>query len=312
MANIWIHITPSDLHRAKIEYKPGYPHSKIYDYTYGYSMNYYQPMIDYLDRRDSSNDENHQLPHLPWTNERYIKEYDPKNPLKLYSDQTANKIAIKSQESALKNINNFDVKKSYFSAIPTADATKLLRKLPKTSALDAVYKRDVGKLIKDIENLEMDAYYRYKEGERKMLEEDRENFTLEMKRAIRGKSANQIRNILLADSLKKIKDSTDSDAKIFRECYATSRTRRAARSLSEQRPNYYECDCGGQCTSCSVNPCQAVSYSLQNVKKELNTYTHKTEEFLSDARYRLHSIHKTLRESEDFLNNRQLERKKAK
>lgn len=306
MANIWIHVTPSDMHRAKIEYKPGHPHSKIYDYTYGYSMNYYQPMIDYLDRRDSLNDENLQLPHLPWTNERYIQEYDPKNPLKLYSDQEAKRIAIKSQKSALKNINNFDVKRSYFGAIPTADATKLLRKLPKTSALDAVYKKDVGKLIKDIENLEMDAYYRYKEGERRMLEEDRENFSLEMKRAIRGKSANQIRNILLADSLKKIKESSDSDAKIFRECYATSRTRRAARSLSACRPN--NCDCSPETPAA----CQAVSYSLENVKKELNSFTHKTEEFLSDTRYRLHSINRTLRESEDFLNNRQLERKRVK
>lgn len=307
MANIWIHVTPSDLHRAKTEYKPGHPHSKIYDYTYGYSMNYYQPMIDYLDRRDSSSKENRQLPHLPWTNERYIQKYDPKNPLKLYSDQEARKLAIKSQDSARRNINNFDVKHSYFGAIPTADATKLLKNLPKTSALEAVYKKDIGQLIKDIENLEMDAYYRYKEGERRMLEEDRENFTLDMKRAIRGKSANQIRNILLADSLKKIKESSDSDAKIFRECYATARTRRAARSLSEQRPKN-SCECSPDVP----NACQAVSYSLQNVKKDLNSFTHKTEEFLSDSRYRLHSINRTLRESEDFLNGRQLERKKAK
>lgn len=307
MANLWIHVTPSDLHRAKTEYKPGHPHSKIYDYTYGYSMNYYQPMIDYLDRRDSSNfEENLQLPHLPWTNERYIERYDPKNPLKLYSDQDAKKIAIKSQESALRNIINFDVKNSYFGAIPTADATKLLRKLPKTSALEAVYKRDVGKLIKDIENLEMDAYYRYKEGERRMLEEDRENFSYEMKRAIRGKSANQIRNILLADSLKKIKESTDNDAKIFRECYATSRTRRAARSLSEQRPNACEC------TPEKPNACHAVSYSIQNIKKDLSSFTNKTEEFLNDSRYRLHSINRTLREADDFLNNRRLERKRVK
>lgn len=306
MANLWIHVTPSDLHRAKTEYKPGHPHSKIYDYTYGYSMNYYQPMIDYLDRRESTH-ERQLPPHLPWTNERYIKEYDPKNPIKLYNEKDLKKIAVKSQEGALKNINNFDVKRSYFGAIPTADATKLIRNLPKSSALDAVYKKDVGKLIKDIKDLEMDAYYRYKEGERQMLEEERENFPLELKKALKGKSANQIRNILLADSLKKIKDASDQDAKIFRECYATSRARRAARSLSESRPKKFS-DFDDECN----NQCQSVSHTLENVKKDLSTFTNKTEEFLSDTRYRLHTINLTLREQEDFLNSRQLERMRVK
>lgn len=305
MANLWIHVTPSDLHRAKnIEYKPGHPHSKIYDYTYGYSMNYYQPMIDYLDRRESTQRENLQLPHLPWTNERCIKEFDPKNPLKLYNEKDLTRIAKKSQEGALKNINNFDVKRSYFGAIATADATKLLRKLPKSSALERVYKKDVGKLIQDIKDLEMDSYYRYKEGERQMLEEERENFPLELKKAIKGKSANQIRNILLADSMKKIKESSDQDAKIFRECYATSRARRAARSLSESRPNV--------CDFSSNNQCQSVSNTLESVKKELSSFTNKTEEFLSDSRYRLHTINLTLREQEDYVNSRQLERKRVK
>src|SRR5690349_9076686 len=107
-----IHITPSDLHRAKIEYKPAHPHSRIYDYTYGYSMNYYQPMLDYLDKRDAK-EENLQLPHLPWTNERYIREYEPKKPIKLYNSEESKRLAKKGQEAALRNINNFDVKRSY-------------------------------------------------------------------------------------------------------------------------------------------------------------------------------------------------------
>lgn len=299
-----LHITPSDLHRAKVEYKPGHPHSKIWDYTYGYSMNYYQPMIDYLDERDSSKNaagEKPQLPHLPWTNERYIKEYDPKKPIKLYNAEEVKEIAIKSQKAALKNINNFDVKHSYFSAIPTADATKLLRKLPKQSALEAVYKKDVKKIIQDVKNLEMDAYYRYKEGERRLIEEDRENFPVELKRAIKGKSANQIRNILLADSMKKMQESSDQDSRLFRQCYATLQTKRAARSLSETRPKNEQ-----------FNDVPHVSATLENVKKDLNKFTHKTEQFLSDTRYRLHLINCSLREQEDYLNNRRLERFREK
>jgi hypothetical protein len=306
MAHVHLHVTPSELHRAKIEYKPAHPHSKIYDYTYGYSMNYYQPMIDFLDKRDCteiSERSKLQLPHLPWTNERYIQEYDPKNPIKLYNPKEAKKIAIKSQEAARRNINNFDVKHSYFSAIPTADATKLIRKLPKHSALDAVYKRDVGKIIQDVKDLEMDAYYRYKDGERKLLEDEREYFPIELKRAIKGKSANQIRNILLADSNKNIQEASDQDARNFRQCYAMAQTKRNARSLSESRPKSYNVPIVNQ---------KNVSETLENVKKELHSFTSRTEDYLNDTRYRLHLINCTLREQEDYLNNRRLERKRAK
>lgn len=304
MAHLWI--TPSDLHRAKIEYKPGHPRSRIYDYTYGYSMNYYQPMIDYLDRReglDDSQRENIQLPHLPWTNERYIKEYDPKKKIKLYDSKEALKLAKKSQEGALKNINNFDVKRSYFGAIPTADATKLLRKFPRDSALEAVYRKDVGKIIQDIKDLEMEAYYRYKDGEQKLLQEERESFPFELKMALKGKSANQIRNILLAESARKINEASDHDARVFRECYAMAQTKRAARSLSETRPNAYEHQ---RCGSVAQ---QSVSNTLESVKKELNSFTNKTEEFLSDTRYRLQLINSTLKDQELLLNKRRRERK---
>lgn len=302
-----IHITPSDLHRAKIEYKPGHPHSKIYDYTYGYSMNYYQPMIDYLDRRDSTKDSekrNLQLPHLPWTNERYIQEFEPKKPIKLHNAERTNEIAIKSQNGARRNINNFDVKRSYFGAVATADATKLLRKLPKTSALDAVYKRDLGQTIQDIEDLEMETYYRYKEGERQMLEQEREFFPDGLKRSIKGKSANQIRNILVADSMRNIQEQSDSDARILRECYATARTRRAARSLSESGPRNFD----------DRNVSDIVqgkfSNSLQTMKKDINSYTDRTEQFLNDTRYRLKLIDCELREQEDYLKTRKAQRDK--
>ena len=304
-----LHVTPSELHRAKVEYKTGHPHSKIYDYTYGYSFGYYQPMIDYLDRRDCADESEKsklQLPHLPWTNERYIKEYDPKNPIKLYNPKEAKRIAEKSQAGALKNINNFDVKRSYFGAIPTADATHLIRNLPKHSALDAVYKKDVGKIIQDVKDLEMDAYYRYKDGERRLLEDERDLFPIELKRALKGKSANQIRNILLADSNKKIQEASDDDARVFRQCYAMARTRRAARSLSETRPKTYETD------RATLIANKNVSNTLAEVKKELNSFTNQTEAYLDDTRYRLHLINVTLREQEDFLASRKLERMRIK
>lgn len=268
-------------------------------------MNYYQPMIDYLDKRDAAGDaekENLQLPHLPWTNERYIAEYDPKKVIKIDSAEKTDAIAKKSRDGALKNINNFDVKRSYFGCVATADATKLLRNLPKKSAVEAVYKKDIGKILQDVRDVEMDAYYRYKDGERKLLEEDREGFPIALKRAIKGKSANQISHILLTDSMRSIKERGDEDAQRFRECYAMARTRRHARSLSETRPQNLE----------YANSNQNVSTTLENVKKELHSFTNNTEEFLNDTRYRLHLINCTLREQEDLLNNWKLERQRAK
>lgn len=262
-------------------------------------MNYYQPMIDYLDKRDSAgSSENLQLPHLPWTNERYIKEYDPKNPIKLYNSEDVKVAAKKYQDSACKNINNFDVKHSYFGCIPTADATKLVRNLPKHSALDAVYKKDIGKTIQDIKDLEMDAYFRYKEGERRLIQEERDYFPLELKRAIKGKSANQIKHILLCDSEKTIRESCERDAQNFRQCYPTGQVRRQARSLSETRPRNFDEN------EVVKNFNRDVTKTLENVKKEIHNYTHKTEEFMSDARYRLGLINEKLKEQEKMLNTR--------
>lgn len=297
-----LNVTPAELHKAKLEYKPAHPHPKIYDYTYGYSMNYYQPMIDYLDARDAAakaNADRPQLPHLPWTNERYIKEYDPKNPIKLYNAEKVDSDAKKYQASAQKNINNFDVKRSYFGSIPTSDATHLVRKLPQHSALEAVYKKDIGQIIRDVENLEMDAYYRYKDGERRMLEEERENFPADLKRALKGKSANQIKYILLNDSARKIRENSEQDAAVtFRQCYATTGARRHARSLSETRPK--KCECGG----CDTHVCTNVSKTLASVKKELSSFTHNTEDFLHATRYRLELMKEKIERQEKLLKSR--------
>lgn len=299
MAHLWI--TPADMHRAKVHYQPKIPPSKIYDYTYGYSMNYYQPMIDYLDRKAVTKESQRsmlQLPHLPWTNERYIKKYDPKNPVKLYSKKEIADLTKSGQESACRNINNFDVKHSYFSCIPTADATHLRRQMPKSSVLESLYRKDVGKTVQDIKDLEMDAYYRYKEGERRLIEDDRANFSVDLKRALKGKSANQISYILLNDSTKNIRNSCEQDAIRFRQCTPTARTVRAARSLSESRPaNNYE-------DRMDIIADKTISNTLQSVKKEISTFTNRTEEFLSDTRYRLHLIKLELREQEDFLAGR--------
>lgn len=286
-------ICPSELRKHQIKYKPGHPPSKIYDYTYGYSMNYYKPMIDYMDRRDlaeSAAKENRQLPHLPWNNERAFEEYDPKNPISSYTQKEFSDHLKKTEQSARKQINNFDIKSSYFAALPTADSARISRRLPEHSALDNLYRKDVGKTIRDIEELEMDTYFRYKEGRRRLVEESREEFPVDVKRAIKGKSANQIRNILLANSLKNVRDGEDEDAKVFRQCYSAAKRHR---SLSESRRSmdFY---------NHQMEPLidRQIGNTLDSVKKEIASFTNKTEEFLSDTRYKLYLMNKSLREQD--------------
>jgi len=56
-----------------------------YDSNFGYTMNYYQPMIDYLDAKERGRKP--PLPHLPLTEERALPDYRASNPLHSYSDR---------------------------------------------------------------------------------------------------------------------------------------------------------------------------------------------------------------------------------
>lgn len=194
----YLHVTPVDIHRAKVDHKTGRPYSKIYEYTYGYSMNYYQPMIDYLDKRDDG--EKNQIPHLPWTNERYIQEYYPRNKIESYNDKKVNSMAQRYQAAALRNINNFDVKKRYYGSMVAHNLTKLKRTLPKSRCLDEMKTRDVGKIREEIAELEKETYFKFKEERQRLQDEATEDFPRHLKFALKGKSAKHISNILLTNS----------------------------------------------------------------------------------------------------------------
>jgi hypothetical protein len=196
----YLHVTPVDIHRAKVEHKTGRPYTKIYEYTYGYSMNYYQPMIDYLDERDDGKQQQ-QLPHLPWTNERYIQEYYPRNKIESYDEKKVTKMAVKYQIAALRNINDYAVKKRIYGSMIADRLTKLKRTLPKSYVLDDMKTRDIGKLRNEIDEIEKKTYFKFKEERRRLQEEANEDFPKHLKYALKGKSAKHISNILLTSSL---------------------------------------------------------------------------------------------------------------
>lgn len=120
----------------------------------------------------------------------------------------------------------------------------------------------------------MEAYFRYKDGERNLVNEERCNFSFsnDFQRAIKGKSANQIKYILLNDSMKKIQESSDQNARDSRQRYVIAQAKRSARSLSETCARDYEFTQ------------ENITSTLQNFKNELGSFTNRTQDFFTDNR----------------------------
>ncbi|KAL1456264.1 hypothetical protein WDU94_001008 [Cyamophila willieti] len=76
------------------------PVTKFYSDNYGYAVNFYQPMIDYLDDKSA----NRELPHLPYVNERGLSKYRPSNAIKHYSTQDLDNFAFEAEIKAKENL----------------------------------------------------------------------------------------------------------------------------------------------------------------------------------------------------------------
>lgn len=166
-------------------------------------MNYYQPMIDYLDKRDAG-EKDQKLPHLPWNNERYIQEYYPGNKIESYDSKKVDVMASKYQDAAFDTINNFSVKKHYYGSLVAPRLTRLKRTLPKSLSLREMETRDIGKLREECKDVEKETYFKIKEVRRLRQKEEQkddkdEEYSQRMKFALRGKSAKHICNILISD-----------------------------------------------------------------------------------------------------------------
>lgn len=79
----------------------------IYDQNYGYGMNYYQPMIDYIDKKTyATNDRRIEIPELPWNNGRIFWE---DKPIRLYSRNELMKLSIDAEHQARDHLLQFKV-----------------------------------------------------------------------------------------------------------------------------------------------------------------------------------------------------------
>jgi hypothetical protein len=251
----------------------------IYKDNYGYAINYYQPMIDYLDNKRRSATPQ-PLPHLPLEDERCLTRYSVRKSIPTYSESDLSVLSKEAQDTAKKQLLDFrsDYPRSHFSVIKTADAVRLAKHLKSDTVEDRQLQRDIEnrRIARQIEREEhykmMRSLNRYDNDRDAMMSKS-------LKTAIKGKSALQIRDILLADAQKNLRQSEVNEVSYKQQIQTACKSGRA---MSECRCSNLEWEDDVRLEKCMED--KQMSHSLDVVKRDLRSFTTKTEEFLHDAR----------------------------
>ncbi|XP_052846572.1 paramyosin, short form isoform X2 [Drosophila gunungcola] len=263
------------------------PATTTYEDNYGYTMNFYQPMLDYLDAKAKGLEV--KKPHLPWVSERGLKQYRPSNAVRQYNADEIVRLSRTCAARADEILLSFRAqKRSPFSVQKLVDATRVAKHLePDTvversrqrrrrrqEELEDLIKRDTLKILQRIRKIELD-------NEVDQMSDD-------FKRSIRGKSASAIAQALLSESERNIKT-----AKKEEEDYIAQTLVRSSRAVSRARSRSSS-PFDGQLRAHALHIelmddrlvdklDHRVSSSLHNVKRQLSTLNQKTVEFYADS-----------------------------
>lgn len=182
------------------------PPTSVYDNNYGYGINFYQPMIDYINAKEQGH--GGKPPHLPWNNERGLEKYRFDKPIRAYSEEDVSRISHEISEQAKRDLNDFRVaKRSAFSVIATAAAANVTKHVGGESVTEKAKKK----------RIERDTIK--SERQKKRMEEiEREIETLENEAKVgadlrskaimyRGKSAKAIAQVLLTESRRNVDEA---------------------------------------------------------------------------------------------------------
>ncbi|KAK9730187.1 Myosin tail [Popillia japonica] len=102
------------------------PQALIYEDNYGYGMNFYQPMIDYIDTKDKGGRAEH--PHLPWSNERGLEKYSPRKTVRCYSAEDLTRVSRQTEARVKTKLKDFKATtKSKFQLEASVAAATLAR-----------------------------------------------------------------------------------------------------------------------------------------------------------------------------------------
>ncbi|XP_037940142.1 paramyosin, short form isoform X3 [Teleopsis dalmanni] len=258
-----------------------------YEDNYGYTMNYYQPMLDYLDAK-AKGLHTDTLPHLPWTSERGLKQYHSSVPVRTYTTDEIIRLSRECAARADEILLDFRVKKrTPFSVKKLADASRVTKHIEPDTILDRSRERR-RRRQEELEDIIRRDTIRILQRIRKMeLDNDCARMSNEFKRQIRGKSASAIAQALLSESERNMKTAKKEEDDFLVQTIA-----RSSRAASRMRSGSEE---GNRIITHAAHIelmddrmvdklDHRVSSSLLNVKRQLSTLNQKTVEFYADSR----------------------------
>lgn len=256
------------------------PTTAIYSDNYGYTINFYQPMIDYLDAKQRGTDA--QYPHLPWTFERGLKQYRPCNSVSKYTKDDITKYSGQVAESAKKREVTFEdykvIHRSPLAVSKSAVGARLGRRLGR-SKYETVEERTIrnleeqqnerhlAKVMDDIENIKA-RFNAHKDLE----------ISTGLKNAVRGKTASQIAAALLAESEKNIQVSRNQEDLMITRAKQSQSV--SGRTKVTQRSMHFELIDDRLIDHLDHN----VSSSLCDVKHQLQSFNQRTSDLYYDSR----------------------------
>lgn len=262
-----------------------------YEDNYGYTMNYYQPMIDYLDAKAQRLSVS--PPHLPWTSERGLKQYRPSNTIRQYKTDDILRLSRSVAARADEILLDFRVKKrSPFSVVKLVDASRVTKHIAPDSILERSRERSRRRQREFEEQVRQDTLKILQRIRR--MELDTVEMSQDFKRSLRGKSASAIAKALLSESSRNITQARKDEENLMSQTMVRSSSRAGSRIRSSSPIE------GGRITTHTYHMelmddrmvdklDHRVSSSLTNVKRQLSNLNAKTVEFYADSRCDLES-----------------------
>lgn len=175
------------------------PLTACYDYNYGVGINFYQPMIDYIEEKERGG--RSRYPHLPWTDERGLRQYDPRKIVKSYSSSALDSIARRTEASAKERLRDFKATtKSSFQLSKSVSAASI------TEKIHVKKKKEIVKQIKMLKSRVVEDLGYDREADR-----DVERTLRAAQKHLKGRSAKAIAAYLHSESQRNIAQGVDFD-----------------------------------------------------------------------------------------------------
>ncbi|KAJ8877810.1 hypothetical protein PR048_022268 [Dryococelus australis] len=234
--------------------------TRLYEDNNGFGINFYQPMIDYLNAKADDGRHRKDYPHLPWSNERCLDRYSSRKPVKSYSEKDLHRLAAEAEAQAKNNPGTFSLaKKPAFSLSKTTSAASVTRHIESVS---------VNK--KRSKHADM------------LLDEDYDGYDADVARALLSakshlvtRSAKDIEAHLLAEGLKNLSSNTEMDIRAFQrraEMYAHDSDQHFRFMEQRQLQRREE---------------ELLEQPLDQLKLELEGFTKKNSQYFLDKRYKV-------------------------